>query len=295
LIENSKAREEIAKLVSEQTTAKLKAVFSREMNLQQARLKQEIARRLEKLPEHRRAFAEAALGKILLRFFGERQDRIDTIASVVLDAMERDEYWQVLRNIDEARHGDVANFAEALEQFGLVELTLMAERANGRLRFLSDLDDLARNPDTLELQMHKAIEHSLWILGAPYHLMSSNVTLKTVVEDYTSKKFKGKNGSKRPDLLLNTDPGDVYLLIEFKRPSHPISREDETQAQVYADELHPLLPAKPIHVAIIGGRRAAKSNPQNDPPNLRVWSYADLVSRARHEVQWLLRNSGATH
>jgi hypothetical protein len=223
LVENSKAQEEIAKLVSERTTAKLKAVFTREMNLQQARLKQEIARRLRNLPEHRRAFAEHALAKILAKFYGERQDRIDTIASVVLDAMERDEYWQVLRNIDEARRGDVANFAEALEQFGLVELTLMIERTNGRLRFLSDLDALAANPATIERQMHKAIERSLWILGAPYHLMSSNETLKRIVEEYADKKFKGRRAANRPDLLLNTDPGEAYLLIEFKRPNHPIS------------------------------------------------------------------------
>ncbi|CFX23772.1 conserved protein of unknown function [Candidatus Filomicrobium marinum] len=295
LVENSKAREEIAHLVAERTTTKLKSVFTREMNLQQARLKQEIARRLQNLPEHRRAFTETALGKILTRFYGERQDRIDTIASVILDAMERDEYWQVLRNIDEARHGDVANFAEALHQFGLVELTLMVERANGRLHFLSDLDALLVNPSTIEIQMHKAIEHSLWILGAPYHLMSSNATLKGVVERYTDKKYSGTRAAKRPDLLLNTDPGEAYLLIEFKRPTHPVSRADETQAQVYADELRELLPAKPIHVALIGGRRAAKSNPQNDPPNLKVWSYADIISRARHEVQWLLSNAAPSH
>jgi hypothetical protein len=129
LVENSKAYEEISRLVCDHTTATLKAVYKNEMNLQQARLKQEIVRRLQNLPEHRRAFAEAALGKVLVKFYGERQERVDTVASVVLDAMERDEYWQVLRNIDEARNGDVANFAEALEQFGLVELTLMAERA----------------------------------------------------------------------------------------------------------------------------------------------------------------------
>jgi hypothetical protein len=81
--------------------------------------------------------------------------------------------------------------------------------------------------------MHKAIEHSLWILGAPYHLMSSNETLKRIVDEYANKKFKGKRPAKRPDLLLSTDPGDAYLLIEFKRPNHPISREDETQAQIY--------------------------------------------------------------
>ena len=46
LIENAKAYEEISGLVCERTTATLKAVYKNEMNLQQARLKQEIARRL---------------------------------------------------------------------------------------------------------------------------------------------------------------------------------------------------------------------------------------------------------
>lgn len=288
LVENSKAREEISALVQERTTAKLKATYTKEMNLQQARLKQEIARRLQNLPEHRRAFAEAALGKILIKFYGERQDRVDTVASVVLDAMERDEYWQVLRDIDAARTGDVANFAEALEQFGLVELTLMAERAHGRLTYLSDLDALSANPATLEAQMHKAMERSLWILGAPHHLMSSNETLKRIVDEYGAKNFKGERAANRPDLLLNTDPGDSYLLIEFKRPSHPISRQDEAQAQEYADDLRALLPAKPFEILMLGGKRATASDPRNDPPNMRVWSYADMISRARHEVQWLL-------
>lgn len=294
LIENSKAFEEISELVREQTTTALRSFYAREMKLQQARLKQEIARRLQNLPEHRRAFAEAALSRVLIKFYGERQERVDTVASVVLDAMERDEYWQVLRNIDEARHGDVANFADALEQFGLVEMTLMAERANGRLRYLADLDVLAANPATLEAQMHKAMERSLWVLGAPHHLMSSNETLKRIVEEYGAKKFTGARANKRPDLLLNADPGDRYLLVEFKRPSHPISRPDEAQAQTYADDLRALLPAKPFDILMLGGRRLTASDPQNDPPNMRVWSYGDIISRARHEVQWLLSTSVST-
>lgn len=288
LVENSKAYQEISALVCERTTATLKSAYAREMNLQQARLKQDIARRLEKLPQHRRAFADAALGRVVLKFYGERQDRIETVAAVVLDAMERDEYWQVLWNLDEARHGDVANFAEALEQFGLVELALMGERAHARLRYLDELDALTANRATLEAQMHKAMENSLWVLGGPYHLMSSNVTLARIVEEYGLKKFKGKKAATRPDLLLSTDPGDRYLLIEFKRPKHPISREDEAQAQTYADELRASLPAKPFDIVVIGGGRISASDPKNDPPNMRVWSYSDLISRARHEVQWLL-------
>ncbi len=293
IIENSKAFDAIAAHVNAEATAALKRTYAREMRLHQARLNQEIARRLEKLPEHRRAFAEAALGKLLVKFYGERQDRIDTVASVILDAMERDEYWQVLQKIDAARHGDVAHFADALEQFGIVELTLMAERATARMRFLDDLDALAANPATREAEMHKALERNLWVLGAPLHLMSSNSTLARIVDTYGNKKFSGVKADLRPDLLLTADPGDRYLLIEFKRPNHPISRQDEAQAQGYADDLHADLPAKPFDVLVIGGRRVTASNPQNDPPNLRVASYADIISRARHEVRWLLESARA--
>lgn len=291
IIENSKAYAAISAHVNDRAMHALEKTRAREMQLHRARLSQEHARRLAKLPEHRRAFAEAALARLLDKFYAERQDRIDTVASVVLDAMERDDYWQVLQKIDAARTADVAVFAAALEEFGLVELTLIADRARARMRFLNDLDFLAQNEATTEVEMHKALERNLWVLGAPFHLMSSNTTLARIVEEYGKRKFARRSSTKRPDLLLNADPGDRYLLIEFKRPSCPISRKDENQAQEYADELHKLLPSKPFDLLIIGGKRDAKSNAENDAPNMRVASYGDIISRARHEVEWLMRST----
>lgn len=291
LIENSKAYTELVEHVKEEATSALKRTFARDMKLHQNRLNQELNRRLANLPEHRRTFAEAAIGKLLIKFYGERQDRIDTLASVILDAMERDDYWQVLHKIDNARHGDVANFAEALSSFGVVELTLMAERASARLRFLSELDALSANPATLEAQMHKAIDKNLWVLAAPFHLMSSNVTLSRIISEFCDKKYSGEGATQRPDLLLNTDPNDRYLLIEFKRPSHAITRHDEAQAQEYADRLSAELPGKPFDVLVIGGKRVTATNAVNDPPNLKVASYADIISRARHEVEWLMKST----
>ena len=164
----------------------------------------------------------------------------------------------------------------------------MAERANARLRFLDDLDALAANSATREAQMHKALERNLWVLGSPFHLMASNATLARIVSEFGNKKFTGTKAAHRPDLLLNTDPGDRYLLIEFKRPNHAISRTDEAQAQEYADDLRADLPSKPFDLLVVGGMRSSKSNPQNDAPNLHVASYGDIISRARHEVEWLL-------
>ena len=97
---------------------------------------------------------------MLQKFYGEREDRIDTIANVMLDAMERDEYWSLLQKINEARHADVASFADALEEFGLLELALIGERARHRMRYLDHIDALAANPATVEKDIHKAIENT---------------------------------------------------------------------------------------------------------------------------------------
>lgn len=39
------------------------------------------------------------------------------------------------------------------------------------------------------------------------------------------KKYVGEKADLRPDLLLNEDLVEEYLLIEFKRPSHALKRE----------------------------------------------------------------------
>ena len=73
---------------------------------------------------------------------------------------------------------------------------------------------------------------------------TSNRTMKKVVEEYTDGQYKGDNAAKRPDLLLLSEMYGQHLLIEFKRPSKTINRDDETQAQKYRDDLgtkfHPM-------------------------------------------------------
>jgi hypothetical protein len=175
---------------------------------------------------------------------------------VILDAVERDDYYYVLEQIDHAKDSDVATFAEALEAFGLTEMALMIRQATERLRFLDYLDNLIRNPDTIEKDVHKALEKSLWILGVEYSLMSSNITLKRVVNDYLNDKYKGDNAAKRPDLLLSCNVNRAHLLIEFKRPSHAIAYEDYQQATLYRNELSPYLSSDiDIKIMVIGGSR----------------------------------------
>ena len=289
IFENSAPFQEIKSWAKSRTREELQSAYKRDFDLRKAHLKREIDSRLQKIPEHRRAYAEDALNKVLWKFYREHPDRIATLAGVVLDALECDEYWAVLKRIDEASHGDVAHFAEALEAFGILELAVIGERAKHRLHFLDRLDELIGKPATLEKEVHVALENSLWVLGSKYAMMASNKTLGTIVSRYCDKKYSGQRVQRRPDLLLAQDAGERYLLIEFKRPSHTLTREDEAQAQGYRDDLSAVLPDKAIDVLLLGGQRD-RMDTRYDVPDCVFQSYTGLISQARFELEWLIRN-----
>jgi hypothetical protein len=69
----------------------LQRTFRQEFAAQHARVQREINLRLAKLPENRREYAKRAIERIMLQFYGEKEERIHPIISVVLDALERDE------------------------------------------------------------------------------------------------------------------------------------------------------------------------------------------------------------
>jgi len=292
IVENSKAFQALKPVIQAYLKNALEEVFKRDVSLQRARIQREINLRLAEMPEHRRRFAQVALEKVMKRFYGESEEKVQTIASVILDAFEKDEYWLVLKQIDESKSADVETFASALEAFGLLDMALMASQAKSRLKVLDDLDDFVRNPATLEKNVHSVIERNLWVLGFDHSLISSNKTLARTIEEYTSTKFTGDRASKRPDLFLAQNRGGGFLLIEFKRPSKAIDRQDQRQAQEYRDDLEPKFGQ--IEILLLGKERDVSATAKNDPPGLQVFGYEALISTARTQLDWLLaelRNS----
>jgi hypothetical protein len=287
IVENSTAFREVQERVRREVGGQMERVFRDDVSTAKARLKKEHYRRIETLPEHRRAFAERALDDLLRKFYGEAEDKVDTMVSLVLDAFEKDEYWTVCRRIDDARHSDVARFAEALEDYGLYDMAVMVEQAVRRKRVLDDLDALANNPETLEQQMHQALEKNLWVFGVEYSLMASNVTLATVVETHLNAKFAGKRANKRPDLFMAADVLRRHLLVEFKRPDHTLGRDDEAQAMKYRDDLTPGFGT--MDVLLVAGKVNPKMSAHYDITSLKCLSYAAVFSNARAQLEWLIR------
>ena len=289
LIENSELLVGLVEQVRPVIFEAFKERYGRDIQLAQARLRREVHDRLAALPEHRREYAEKAVKRVLDRFFGEPPEKIEPYVFVLLEAIERSDYGALLKHLAEASRGDIAAVAEALEEFGLIDIAHLVEQAKARQGFLDSLEVLAGNPKTLEASMHKAIERSLWIFGPKYSLFSSNKTLQRQVEDHLGQKYTGKNASKRPDLLLSENLGGNCLLIEFKRPSHPLNRDDYVQATTYRHDLAKQL-NKPIQVLIIGGHRSPDFPTQNLEPEVSALSFLDVIGTARRQLDWQLRS-----
>lgn len=292
LIEGSATERELLAVIQPVLREKLKEVFGQEIHLAQARLRKAAKERISQLPEHRREFADQAIKKILDRFYQEPEDKLGPVVNVLLDALERSDYRVVLEHINAAKRSDVARFAEALEEFGFVELALVAEQATNRLRFLDYLEEICNDKTTLEVHVHKAIEKNLWLFGIEYSLFSSNITLKKQIEEYLGREYVGSRADKRPDLFLTENLNQERLLIEFKRPSHPLKFDDYQQATRYRNDFHQNGIDKQINVILIGGSLGRDLPIQERrEPNVKIMTFADLIASARRQYQWLLTNS----
>lgn len=288
LIENSELLARVTDMVKPIVFAAFKEKHGKEIQLAHARLRRDIKDRLAKLPENRRAYAENAIKKVLDRFYQEPTEKIEPFIYVLLEAVERSDYGAVVLHLAEAKRKDISALADALEEFGLADMAYLVEQARARQTFLDQLEALAQDEKTLEVQMHKAIEKNLWILGPEYTLFSSNKTLHRQLEDFLGKKFTGAHASNRPDLLLNEDLNGECLLIEFKRPSHPLNRDNYVQATDYRHDLSKQV-NKPIRVLIVGGKISPDYPTANREPDVAAMTFAGVIATARRQIEWQLR------
>jgi hypothetical protein len=288
IIENSKLYDYIKEETTEDLKKSVDEVFKTDMKMARARYQRKINRELEKLPEYKQPFARKALFKTLEKFYGESEERINTVISVMVSAMEKDHYWDIIQNIQETGSGDIEKFADALSDFGLLEMSIISSQALNRLRYLDELNILIDNPKTLEKTIHKALEHSTWILGDDYSVIFSDISFEKAVNTVLDKKYKGDNSLDRPDLLLGRKLNKELVLIEFKRPNFTLNRDTERQALEYRDELNTYFHNQHIEIVLLGGRIKQNISSHNERDDVKFRTYLDILSVARNRLEWLI-------
>ena len=288
VIENSKLYEIVTQKTNEKLKSSVDEVFVTDMKMARARYQRKINLELEKLPEYKQPFAKKALYKVLEKFYGETEERINTVISVTVSAMEKDHYWDIIQNIQDTRDGDIEKFADALSEFGILEMSIITSQALNRLRFLDELNLLVDNPNTLERTVHKAFENNTWLLGDDYSVIFSDTGMKQAIEKILNKKYKGENPDNRPDLLFGRTLSRKLCLIEFKRPNYTLSRDTERQAIEYRDELNSYFHNQKIEITLIGGKVKQNISSHNEREDVLFRTFIDLISVARQKTEWLI-------
>lgn len=289
IFENSKKFEEVKNHIRPKIKEALKETYGQQINLAKARLQRKINRELEKLPEHKRDFAKRALDKVLKNYYNDSEEKINTVISVVLDTLEKDEYYEVLLHIEESSDKEMVEFADALSEFGIVELSVVGVQAKNRNKFIDFFERLILNDDASEADIHKSLEKNLWLLNERFSLMASNVSLNRICEQYIEQKFKGNRKNKRPDLVLCQDYKHDILLIELKEPNKIIGRDEQSQAEKYRDDLNTMFPNSHITVLVLGKSLNPKITTKYSNETIILDSYRSLVSKARNRMNWLVK------
>ena len=288
VIDNSKLYESVTKETTEKLKCSVDEVFVTDMKMARARYQRKINKELEKLPEYKQPFAKKALYKVLEKFYGETEDRINTVISVTVSAMEKDHYWDIIQNIQDTRDGDIEKFADALSEFGLLEMSIVTSQALNRLRFLDELNILVDNPKTLEKTVHKAFENNTWLLGDDYSVLFSDTGMKSAIDKVLNKKYKGDNPNDRPDLLFGRTLSKKLCLVEFKRPSFTLNRDTEKQAIEYRDDLNTYFHNQNIEIILMGGKVKENISSHNERDDVFFRTYIDIISVARQKLIWLI-------
>lgn len=288
IIDNSKLFESISKEASNSLKESVDEVFKVDMKMARARFKRKINSELAKLPEFKQPFARKALFKTLEKFYGESEDRINTVIGVMISAMEKDHYWDIISSIEDTGNSDIEKFAESLNHFGLIEMSIFTSQAINRLRFLDEFEILVDDDRTLESTVHKAIENNTWILGDDYTVLISDTAMKKAIDEKFNKKYVGDREKDRPDLLVGRKFDRSLVLVEFKRPSYTLNRDTERQALEYRDDLNVYIHNQVIEIILLGGKVKQNISSHNERRDVKFRTYKDIIGRARTHLMWLV-------
>jgi hypothetical protein len=83
-----------------------------------------------------------------------------------------------------------------------------------------------------------------------------------------------------------------FLLIEFKRPNHSLSYTDYQQATGYRNDFVPFTDNE-VKVLVISGRKGDDlPNLSQREPNTEFLIFSEMISNARNQLNWLLKQLG---
>ncbi|MEM6767563.1 MAG: ATP-binding protein [Bacteroidota bacterium] len=288
IIINSKVLQEITEKIQPLLAESLLTTYEKELYVSKARLKKTLLNATEGMSPIRKKYVENTIDRILKKFYGESEARIANVLSVLLESLEKNDYWMVMQSMEDHQDDQVEEMVDAFSEFGLIDIAMIAQQSTHRLQILRNLESLIFNPETKVYQIRKALENNLWLLGNQFALITTNSELQESVNLYLDHKFTNGHAKDRPELLPIQEFNKNLLMLDLKAPESTLDMNDWRQAKQYIQDLSVYLPGRTIKVLSIGGAVEPNLVSQRVNSDIRFLSFKALLSEARVQLNWLI-------
>lgn len=189
-----------------------------------------------RFPERQRAELMEAIEK-LSSIETIEDDRLDELVELLIEAYERADVLQIIRQLMAASPAERAQVMEALAEWDVVEAVAFAQVIKGRLAIIQKFKELIKLgapekvPDREDMQGFLA-SHPL-LIDASLTLMDHETSLDNMlVEHFKIKKTKSKAGSQRLDFFCLRDPNNI-VVVEVKGAKVPAGQKEVRQIVDY--------------------------------------------------------------
>ncbi len=207
----------------------------------------------------------------------------------------REAFLNVVKKLPKQKTRALEDLNLLLENWGLQVVTNVAQQVQNRIETLELFEDRVLDDKTHEIigvnSIHRILERSMWMIDEKYWLLQSNKTLLTYIGKELSKKDKKKYGKKRPDFVCGTI-GKKLIIVELKRPSHPLNVEDLNQLEDYSVIIDKYKGARySVECFLVGSKKDSELDSYlKRRKGVSVLTYDDIISNTRTRYQEYLKS-----
>lgn len=232
----------------------------------------------------------------------------------------------VMREVIILSDADMKKFSDVIQRIGIDSVVQLASAVTARMDFLDVLHNIVYKDGAHvqeRTQLHKIVENHGWLFGPQYSMATSDKSFREVLKRHRSATglaplrdddIEAIEGiTAIPDLFLvsssmvSDQPQHRHLIVEIKAPSVAIGHKQTQEIRDYGDIVRKAPDFDKDNTAwdlfIVSGEVKAEVDEYRHQPNLKfgqlyglknmnLWcfSWAELIARARVEMDFALKN-----
>lgn len=145
-------------------------------------------------------------------------------------------FKEVVDKISKQDSKGMQELSDLMDKWNLFQITSITNVLKNRLDTIKTFEQLIHDPNTFEINtdnsIHRILEKNMWLIDENLWIVQSNKSLRTFIGKELLKNDKDKS-RKRPDFACVNPAEDKLIIIEIKRPSVELKKNELDQAELY--------------------------------------------------------------